>query len=883
MGAGASTTDLVGNAPLKAEALKFKEEADKNVKNKNYEEAEINLSKSIELEPFSPLLWGLRSAVRYELKYFGQALNDSLTCIALAPTSFFGYYFAGKASSYLGKVHLAHDFFQRAVALNPSAPAIAQAANECKIEAAKTPMGTVNNLISWTNGKDASVLGHCKNNRRRNSSDNISTAGGLYPKMVTGLKAVYVTGVACGMSHNVIISEGGDCYAWGQNKQGQCGLGVSSEEPIIVPSIIPVLIGRKVIGVSCGAGHSIVTTDNCGIWSWGIGKQGQLGHGDEKNKPFPVQIEKLNKYDDKNPDFAVKCGIAHTFIFEKNEKHLFVFGWNTHGQLGKEKKDNEKILEPTQLRHAFSNEITHVSAGGAHSVITTIDGTCYSTGSNSVGQLGLGNLEDVCEFTKIEFVLSKIPIALTACGEEYTIFLSKESAVYGCGLNNAGQAHPSLVENLNVPKHIVQMDGKKITDIICSQSQVFAMNEYGELYTWGLSEERQLENSLMSRAGIVNENATEKDEWAPKQVTALKKKQVLSLQCGRKHFVATIVGTKPNLCYIKHFETKFEYIESGKRIKFKIQAVDTLGNERNMGGDAFLLSLFNENEGEYYFQDSYIDDNLDGSYDGVFKIPRSGIWTIFITCFGEHIQNSPFQVNCDIGRKEQEEINSAKEALLRKEQDKANVLKEKEERQRQIEAERVKIAEEAKLLEEELKRLDEQEKMEREIIAKRDAEKAERLKILTEKERLRKEGEQKKFEEEQRRREEIRLKAELEAEERRLEKERKMKEAEEAHKLRLQAFKEKEQKLLKQKQEEDMKKRKQIMEKLYRAELERRKKAEEIAQRDREKKLQKEKKLMEKKAKRTSGGWVVNFSKGEAWKGSSNSNDGSTRKFGGQI
>ena len=40
---------------------------------------------------------------------------------------------------------------------------------------------------------------------------------------------------------------------------------------------------------------------------------------------------------------------------------------------------------------------------------------------------------------------------------------------------------------------------KKTTDIICSQSQVFAMNEYGELYTWGLSEERQLENSLMEK------------------------------------------------------------------------------------------------------------------------------------------------------------------------------------------------------------------------------------------------------------------------------------------------------------------------------------------------------------------------------------------------
>ena len=51
---------------------------------------------------------------------------------------------------------------------------------------------------------------------------------------------------------------------------------------------------------------------------------------------------------------------------------------------------------PTELTKHFNNEITHVSAGGAHSLLTLIDGSCYSTGSNSVGQLGLGHLDDVC-------------------------------------------------------------------------------------------------------------------------------------------------------------------------------------------------------------------------------------------------------------------------------------------------------------------------------------------------------------------------------------------------------------------------------------------------------------------------------------------------------
>ena len=146
--------------------------------------------------------------------------------------------------------------------------------------------------------------------------------GGMYPKMVTGLKSYYITDVACGMSHNVAVSEVGEAYSWGRNAQGQLGTGVSSDEPVDTPVIIPVLIGRKVMHVSCGAGHSVVTTLNDGTFSWGIGMQGQLGHGDMKNKAFPVQIEKLaNKLD-------INSGLEH---------------------LGKKTKENKLILSSEEL------------------------------------------------------------------------------------------------------------------------------------------------------------------------------------------------------------------------------------------------------------------------------------------------------------------------------------------------------------------------------------------------------------------------------------------------------------------------------------------------------------------------------------------------------
>ena len=80
-----------------------------------------------------------------------------------------------------------------------------------------------------------------------------------------------------------------------------------------------------------------------------------------------------------------------------------------------------------------------------------------------------------------------------------------------------------------------------------------------------------------------------------------------------------------------------------------------------------------------------------------------------------------------------------------------------------------------------------------------------------------------------------------------------------------------------------MKKRKKIMEKLYQEEMKRRRKIDEIAKRDREQKEMEKKKRDEAKQKRTGGGWVVNFAKGDAWKANTNGGTQSNRSFGGSI
>ena len=55
------------------------------------------------------------------------------------------------------------------------------------------------------------------------------------------------------------------------------------------------------------------------------------------------------------------------------------------------------------------------------------------------GQLGHGDQSDQQEACRISSVKFGTPCASVSCGEEYTIIVTADRAVYACGLNNVGQ------------------------------------------------------------------------------------------------------------------------------------------------------------------------------------------------------------------------------------------------------------------------------------------------------------------------------------------------------------------------------------------------------------------------------------------------------------
>ena len=142
------------------------------------------------------------------------------------------------------------------------------------------------------------------------------------PKVIEALTGVHIKQVAAGGWHSLALSNIGDIYAWGWNNHGQ--LGVTCLPPEVpqafymLPYIIEFPQECMVDHIACGARHSAAATSQpAGVWSWGWGKYGQLGHGDSLDRAVPTMVKYFQ--DIHTQILEIKCGPWQTIVtLEKN-------------------------------------------------------------------------------------------------------------------------------------------------------------------------------------------------------------------------------------------------------------------------------------------------------------------------------------------------------------------------------------------------------------------------------------------------------------------------------------------------------------------------------------------------------------------------------------
>jgi inhibitor of Bruton tyrosine kinase len=174
-----------------------------------------------------------------------------------------------------------------------------------------------------------------------------------------------------------------DIFAFGK---ADFQLGVSlpnSSADVSRPKRIHSLARELVVDIAANKYHSLALTSTGNVYSWGHGRNGRLGHGDDV-----VQLEPKLIVGIKEKIVFVAAGLNHTLALTATGS-VYSWGSDKCGQLGLGTHNTESGIVATPklidvLRKEFVNMI---SAGEYHSVCATATDV-YCWGSNKAGQLG---------------------------------------------------------------------------------------------------------------------------------------------------------------------------------------------------------------------------------------------------------------------------------------------------------------------------------------------------------------------------------------------------------------------------------------------------------------------------------------------------------------
>jgi alpha-tubulin suppressor-like RCC1 family protein len=314
----------------------------------------------------------------------------------------------------------------------------------------------------------------------------------LFPQLLESLQGEGIVSICCGANHAGALSDGGDCYMWGDGTRGQLGTGKFEVErtPVMVDSFqsgkivcqlvvgqthtlallddkslwswgfansgklglgiserqgvkpplngyfpepcrVATLANKKVHKIACSANHCAAVTDD-GLYTWGSGDGGRLGHGDHGDRTVPTLVQDLVG----STIIDVSLGFWHSAaVVQIPPVHyggwLFTWGSGYHGQLAQDKINCATRPAFSQVFLDMHLQLVKVSCGPTHCYVMTTDGDLYSWGSCASGELARADIEEHENFTCIpggvegfNTMVDRVgrgTVVSFACGNQFTV------------------------------------------------------------------------------------------------------------------------------------------------------------------------------------------------------------------------------------------------------------------------------------------------------------------------------------------------------------------------------------------------------------------------------------------------------------------------------
>ncbi|XP_047195146.1 X-linked retinitis pigmentosa GTPase regulator isoform X2 [Hippoglossus stenolepis] len=249
------------------------------------------------------------------------------------------------------------------------------------------------------------------------------------PTCVKALKSEKVQHVACGRNHTLICTAQGKVYTSGGNSEGQLGLG-DCEERTAFQRVHFLDSHGPIKMLAAGSNTSAALTESGKLFMWGDNAEGQIGLGKESHATSPQEVSVGQ------PISWVSCGYYHSALVTV-DGDLYTFGERDSGKLGLGTGQLPRHRVP-QVVKSIKEPVTQVACGGGHTVALTEDDV-YTFGLGQFGQLGHGTFTFECRMPHLVEHFRKGRVRHVACGENHTALVTDGGLLYTFGDGRHGK------------------------------------------------------------------------------------------------------------------------------------------------------------------------------------------------------------------------------------------------------------------------------------------------------------------------------------------------------------------------------------------------------------------------------------------------------------
>ena len=379
-----------------------------------------------------------------------------------------------------------------------------QLGNSSTISTTSSPVqiGTLNNwskiFVGWSNTmaiKSDGTLWSWGVNTYGMVGDNTST-GRISPVQI-GTLTNWST-LALGNNHALALKTDGTLWSWGYNGNGELGQSLISS----TNRSSPVQVGTRNDWTWIGAGsnQSLAVRSDGTLWTWGSTVRGEGGRNNNTAVSSPVQVGTLTNWQ------SVRGG-GYSCLALKTDGTLWSWGFNGSGQVGDGTSVNRS--SPVQIGTLTNWSDIHPgkdngSTTWGFSMARKTDGTLWSWGLNSNGQLGHGDLVNRSSPVQIGTINTW---ASGSSGQEHSVGILTDGTLASWGISSTavlGQVR-SYNAYRSSPTQVGAFDTSWSGSVIsCGQFHTVAVKSNGTVWSWGLNTNSQLgQNDSIGRSSPV--------------------------------------------------------------------------------------------------------------------------------------------------------------------------------------------------------------------------------------------------------------------------------------------------------------------------------------------------------------------------------------------